>query len=154
MALLGRVRLTLSAPLHPRVQELQPQVVQVWFETEPVQAGNNASVPGPLMALHGRAKLSSQTIDWAFSDDRERLQAMLGASGRLMLRVHCGRLVDDKDRAFSSSLDGLVGTRSPHLPGGVFEAWCFVPRVGVAGPTGGTGGVTPTPAPPGRRRVG
>ncbi len=154
MGLLGRVRMTLSSPLHPRVQELQPQVVQVWFEPEPVQTANNATLPGPVMALHGTAKLSPQTIDWAFSDDRERLQATLGASGRLMLRVHCGRLVDDKERAFSSSLDGLVGTRSPHVPGGVFEAWCFVPRPGVAGPAGGTGTLTPAPAPPTRRRIG
>jgi hypothetical protein len=28
-----------------------------------------------------------------------------------MLRVHCGHLIDEKERAFSSALDALVGVR-------------------------------------------
>ena len=140
LARLQQVELTLSAPLHPRIQQLQPQVVQVWFEPTPAQASTNALVPAPLMALHGTAKLSPREIVWSTLDERERLQATLGATGRVMLRVHCGHLVDERERAYSSSVDAVVGTRSPHLPAGVFEAWFFVVRdASIVQPTGGTG---------------
>ena len=139
IALLTSIRLDLSSPLLPEVQNRQPQVVQLWFEPEPAQAsGSMSTQPGPLMVIHGEAKLAPERIDWSASDDRERLQALLGTSGRLMLRVHCGFLADVEKRPFSASLVALTGFEAPRMPAGVFEAWCHIPRAGS----------TPVPTPP------
>jgi Collagen triple helix repeat (20 copies) len=142
LALLQQVVLSLSAPLNAAVLERQPQVVQIWFEAAPAQQGTTANLPSALITLHGSLKLAPRRIDWASNDDRERLQAVLGVSGRVMLRVHCGHLIDDQERAFSSALDALVGVRSPHLPAGVFEGWFFVARPAATGGTGTVGGST------------
>lgn len=125
LALLSQVELFLSAPLNERTRKRQPKVVQVWFEPSTAE-GERVPVPVPLMALHGNTKLSDRQIIWSSSDDSERLAAVLTVTGRVMLRVHCGHLVDEKERSFSSSVDVLAGVQSPHLPAGVFEGWCFV----------------------------
>jgi hypothetical protein len=127
-ARLGKLVLSLSSPLNGRTAELQPKVVQVWFEPVPAQTLTVAAVmsPTPLLAFHGDQKLSGREVVWAISDERERTVRLLQASGRIMLRVHCGHLVDEKERSFSSSVDALVGVKSPHLPAGVFEGWFFV----------------------------
>ncbi len=131
IVLLERIRLDLSAPLLPDVQDRQPQVVQLWFEPAPLLAsGAPGNQPAPLMVVHGEAKLSPQRIDWSTSDDRERLQALLGSSGRLLLRVHCGFLADVEKRPFSASLVALTGFDQPQVAAGVFEAWCHIPRPG------------------------
>ena len=123
------IGLVLSSRLHARIIEMQPQVVQVWFEPSGLRPNDNdtgVAVPIALMALHGVTRLSAAEIVWSSTDESERLAAVLAATGRVMLRVHCGHLVDNKDRAFSSSLDALTRVSSPHLPGGVFEGWFFV----------------------------
>jgi hypothetical protein len=154
LARLGKVELFLSSPLHARTLEAQPKVVQVWFEPSTPQT-TGALVPGPLMALHGDIKLAEREIVWAANDERERLQATLGVTGRVMLRVHCGHLVDEKERSFSSSLDGLVGVRSPRVPAGVFEAWFFVVREGTIRPNRSPGSeLERKPDPPARKRSG
>ena len=131
ITLLERIRLDLSSALLPEVQDRQPQVVQLWFEPAPAQAsGGPGTQPGPLMVIHGEAKLSPERIDWSASDDRERLQALLGSSGRLLLRVHCGFLADLEKRPFSASLLALTGFEAPRVPAGVFEAWCNIARAG------------------------
>jgi hypothetical protein len=86
--------------------------------------------------------VAPQGITWQLGDDIERINALFAGSGRLMLRVHCGHLVDEKGRALSSSVDALMGTKSPRLPAGVFEAWCFVAVPVVVGPV-----VNPAPVP-------
>ncbi len=129
VAVLQDVQLTLSDPLHARTLDQQPQVVQVWFEPAPPQqaaTGAGQTFPAPLMAFHGSTRLRAREVFWAAADERERMSATLAATGRVMLRVHCGMLVDERGRALSSSLEALTGVRSPRLPGGVFEAWFFV----------------------------
>ena len=135
MTLLQQLSFTVSSPLHPRTLEAQPQVVQVWIEPSPLtqQSGTTTAVvlvlaPSPVMALHGSVKFAPRDFVWTCRDDRTRLQALLEASGRVMLRVHCGHLMDQKERALSSSVDALTNTKSPHLPAGVFEGWFFVAR--------------------------
>jgi hypothetical protein len=134
LALLQKVQLSLSSPLSSRTQERQPLVVQIWFEPAGADATGAPAVPVALQALHGSQKLSPRDIVWTSSDNKDRLSSVLSASGRLMLRVHCGHLVDEKERSFSSSVDALVGVQSPHLPAGVFEGWCFVGSNAVRAP--------------------
>jgi hypothetical protein len=148
VGLLKQVELNTSTPLLPRVIELAPQVVQVWVEpatTLRTPTGALVNTPGPLVALHGVTRLAPRAALWNSSDDTERLTAVLNTGGRVMLRVHCGHLIDEKERALSSSLDGLLGTRSPRLPAGVLEAWFFLPpsaNLTTGGTTGGTTGTT------------
>jgi hypothetical protein len=148
LSLLKQVELSCSTPLLPRVIELAPQVVQVWFEpatTVRTATGALVSTPGPLLALHGRTRITARAVVWNFGDEVERLTAALNTGGRLMLRVHCSHLIDEKERALSSSLDGLLGTRSPRLPAGVLEAWVFLPppaNLTVVRTTGTTTGTT------------
>lgn len=154
--LLQSVSLVLSARLHAKTQESQPQVVQVWFEPIPPRSATNAIGPLPMLTLHGDQKLGSREVNWSISDERERTIRALQTQGRVMLRVHCGHLVDDQERSFSSSVDALVGVKSPHLPAGVFEGWFFVVSDNVVPVTGGgivdpridprIGGVRITPA--------
>ncbi len=127
-ARLGKVDLNLSSPLSRRTTELQPKVVQVWFEPMPAQSlvAVIAMAPTALLAFHGDQKLSGREVVWAIADERERTVRMLQTAGRIMLRVHCGHLLDEQERSFCSCIDALVGARSPHVPGGVFEGWFFV----------------------------
>ncbi len=136
-AVLEKVSLVLSERLHARTQQSQPKVVQVWFE--PIPPTNASAVIGPLalLALHGAQKLAPREVNWAINDEKDRTIRVLQTQGRVMLRVHCGHLVDDKGRSFSSSVDALVGVKSPHLPAGVFEGWFFVVSDNVAPNTGG-----------------
>jgi hypothetical protein len=129
LGVLRQIQLTLSSPLAARTLTQQPQVVQVWFEPSPVQqAPTGASVrqPAPVIAFHGSTKLGARELNWSLEDDVERTTAMLNATGRMLLRVHCGHLVDEKGRLLSSSVDALMGVVSPRLPAGVFEGWFFV----------------------------
>jgi hypothetical protein len=141
---LQQLDLFLSEPLNGRTLELQPKVVQIWFEPSPRQVTGAAAIlaPAPVMALHGEQKLSPREIVWSIADERGRATALLRSTGRVMLRVHCGHLVDERERSFSSSVDALVGVRSPHLPAGVFEGWFFVVADG--------GAVNPSVIAPGR----
>ena len=120
--------LILSSRLNGQTQKLQPKVVQVWFESAPMQTvtGATALGPTPLLALHGDQKWSDREVVWAITDEPERTIRLFQSSGRIMLRVHCGHLVDEKERPFCSCVDALIGAASPHVPGGVFEGWFFV----------------------------
>jgi len=132
LELLRQVQLRLSSRLHARTLEAQPQVVQIWFEPQTVQQATTGAAPlapSPVIALHGIAKMTPDEIQWSLQDDAERVTTLLANAGRVMLRVHCGHLIDEQVRAFSSVPDALTEVRSPHLPGGVFEGWFFVGRV-------------------------
>ena len=137
LARLRQIELFLSNRLHGRTLEAQPKVVQIWFEPSPVQqapTGAPTQFPSPVMAFHGDMKIGPRELVWSLTDDVERTSAMLQATGRVMLRVHCGHLVDEGGRSFSSSVDALVGAQSPHLPAGVFEGWFFVAKERVTPP--------------------
>ena len=142
-AQLERVTLSLSARLHPKIQEAQPKVVQVWFEPIPPATATAPGGPLPLLTLHGDQKIGARELSWSISGEKERTIKALQTQGRVMLRVHCGHLVDDRERSFSSSVDALVGVKSPHLPAGVFEGWFFVVGENVVPVPGGTGRINP-----------
>jgi hypothetical protein len=48
------------------------------------------------------------------------------AGGRVLVRIHAGTLYDAQKKAFSATLDQILGKTSLRLPGGVFESWLFV----------------------------
>ena len=94
--------LTLSSPLNGQTQVLQPRVVQISFESIPTQTANGATAlgPTPLLVLHGDQKLSGREVIWAITDEPERTIRLLRPSGRIMLRVQFGDLVDDNEHPF------------------------------------------------------
>ncbi|HWS12260.1 MAG TPA: hypothetical protein VN279_05655, partial [Rhodocyclaceae bacterium] len=124
----------LSLPLHPRVVEMQPRVVQVWYEPDSprtVTASTVLTKPQSILTVHGALKIDLQAITWSLTDTAEQLVKVLSLGGRVIVRVHCGHLVDRKERPFSSALDAVVGFPTPHVPAGVWESWFFVavPRI-------------------------
>jgi hypothetical protein len=84
------------------------------------------SSPGSIVVIHGVAKLDTDVIVWSRADNDDLLARVLSSGGRLIIRIHCGHLLDHERRPFSSSLDGVLGSQSPHAPGGVHETWMFV----------------------------
>jgi hypothetical protein len=121
-------RIKLTATLHPRNVELQPRVVQIWFEPESrlVTGASTIRNPGQILTLPVSVKLDGAEIRWGVLTDRGQLRKLLGQRGRILVRVHCGHLMDERQRPFSASLDGVLGTESPRTPGGVHETWFFV----------------------------
>jgi hypothetical protein len=117
----------LSSPLHRRVQDQQPQVVEVYFEPDSTRLLTGAlSAPQPILVVHGTVKLAPEQLTWVSSDSPDTLRALFGrASGRLQIRLHASHLFDAAERPFSSAVDALTGVKSPHVPGGTWESWMF-----------------------------
>jgi hypothetical protein len=133
LATLGGMRIALSEPLLPAILEQQPQVVEVWFESDlrlalpgVVIAQITAPSPGLMMVIHGTAKFSGNLITWSVSDHPKHLTRTLTPGGKLLIRVHCGHLFAADKRPFSAALDAVTAIPSLHAPGGVFESWFFV----------------------------
>jgi hypothetical protein len=105
-----------------------PQVVQVWFEPppEPPAPPSNASLPPPILTFDGKIQLTPQTLTWATALTPVALRQTIGRGGRVLIRIHAGTLYDAQKKAFSATLDQILGTTSLRLPGGVFESWFFV----------------------------
>jgi hypothetical protein len=123
--LLLALRGSLSSPLLPAVLDAQPQLVQVWFE--PLQElGQTAPGTPALKVVNGQLKLASQTFTWAATLASDVLTRALVAGGRVLIRIHCGNLIDAKKRVFSAATDALFDAESLRLPGGVLESWFFV----------------------------
>jgi len=123
--LLLALRGTLSGPLLPELLDAQPQLLQVWFE--PLQELDQTAPGTPaLKVVNGQLKLSSQTFAWAATLAAAVLTRALVAGGRVLIRIHCGNLIDTKKRAFSAATDALFDAESLHLPGGALESWFFV----------------------------
>lgn len=126
--------IALSHTLAAAVIQKQPQIVEVWYQTEArgQVAGTTANIlgssPGTVMVLHGTSKLQAdgRVITWAASDHPQLLQRVLSIGGKILIRVHCGHIFDKDGRPFSSALDVLTGVKTLHVPGGVFESWFFV----------------------------
>ncbi len=118
----------LSQPVMPQIIQSPPQVVQVWFESNPPSAVVAATVPQPmpLLTLHGSLKIDQASVSWGTTDNAEALKRSMAAGGRLSIRIHCGFLITTDKRPFSAALDAVTGFPSPHAPGGVFESWFFV----------------------------
>ena len=125
---LRELQIGLSHALDAAVLERQPQVVEVWLamEARTVTGNTTLSSPGSIVVIHGVAKLDTDVIVWSRADNDDLLARVLSSGGRLIIRIHCGHLLDHERRPFSSSLDGVLGSQSPHAPGGVHETWMFV----------------------------
>jgi len=124
-SLLKELHLKLSHALHESVQAQQPPVVQVWFEPGESATGGQAG-PLPLQVLNGRLKLSPQELVWAHAFANTAVLArILGAGGRVLVRLHCGFLFDADRRPFSGTVRALTGLEAAGPPGGVLESWFF-----------------------------
>lgn len=121
----GSIRL--SAPLHGRTLEQQPGVVQIWFEvgTPAGVDGRTVANPGSVLSLPVAVRLNGSEVLWNALVDPGQLTEIFSRGGRILIRVHCGHLLDERERPFSASLDGVLGTSSPRAPGGVHESWFF-----------------------------
>lgn len=125
---LKKLSLRLSRSLDQSVQDAQPQVVEVWFGSNPVQSatGGPSDRPGPMLMLQGSAKLSAQTINWATVHKDDTLKSVFASGGRVSIRVHCDVLIDQKQKQFSASLAPMLNVQGMPLPGGVFDSWFFL----------------------------
>jgi len=129
---LNGIRIILTDPLLPAIIEQQPQVVEVWFESDLrlVLPGATAAflvpAPGPMSVIHGTAKLDSNFISWGVTDNPVHVTRTLSPGGKILIRVHCGHLFAPDKRPFSAALDVVTGVPTLHAPGGVFESWFFV----------------------------
>jgi hypothetical protein len=128
---MGRLReaqVTLSKPIHQRTADTQPACVQVWYEPDMRIVTGNATVriPATILTLHLNVKLDGTLIVFNVVDGEAQLREMMRPGGRILIRIHCGHVLDADERPFSASLDAITGTTSPHAPGGVHETWFFV----------------------------
>jgi hypothetical protein len=125
--LLQLLNIRLSRSLSPSVQQEQPQVVQVWFEPAPINAASNRpGAPLAVLTVVGDATFTPQTIKWASRHGPDDLKKTLSMSGRVLIRIHCGALLDEKRRQLSGSLEAIIPANTIRLPGGVFESWFHV----------------------------
>jgi hypothetical protein len=113
---------TINRSLSAAVVKAAPVVTQVWFEplggTQP---------PRPLLAIDGTMKYAAQTIGWTTRHQPpELIKLLAGGLGRILVRVHCWYLLDQKGKPVSSSPEIIISSGLPPMPGGVFESWFWV----------------------------
>jgi hypothetical protein len=128
---LAQLRASLSQQLHPQILQIQPRVMQVWFEMDPPPFTPSTTAPPvsspiALIAIHGGFKIEGDSLLWLLSDNVEAVKRIMASGGRVLIRIHCGHLISIDKRPFSAALDAVTGFPSPHTPGGVFESWFFV----------------------------
>jgi hypothetical protein len=123
LVLLQRLQFKVSSPFSDISREVSGgDPVQVWFE--PVRADVPAAAP--ILALPGKITLDEIEVTWTTTADPGLLREQLGRGGRLLVRLHCGAITDRDSRPYSNSLERLVGSKGPRVPGGVLESWVFV----------------------------
>lgn len=125
LTILATLQMSLSRALNGSQIQIAPNVVEVWFEPDPGTAAASAPLPLPIVSIFGTLKLSAQTITWASLIPAKQLETVL-RQGRVLIRVHCGALIDAKQRQFSGTLTGILGFTGLILPGGVFESWFLI----------------------------
>ena len=131
IAVLKRLRIRLSKPLHPETRQAASEVIQVWIEpvgTSVTTGNSTATLPSSLFTVHGRISYGEANLDWGTTDADQGLTNLMMQGARVLIRVHCGLLGDTDKRVFSSSLRSLVPWDAPPLPGGIFESWFHVNR--------------------------
>jgi hypothetical protein len=121
----GGLQITLSRSLDPAVQAIPQQVMQVWFEPDSTTPAGIPDTPLPIATIVGKLRVTPQTIAWLPSVSPTGLRLM-ARRGRILVRLHCGMLIDARQRQFSASVAPLFGTRGLIIPGGVFESWFFI----------------------------
>jgi hypothetical protein len=125
LLLQGGLQVTLSRSLDPTLQEKPPNVFEIWFQADPSANPTAPQNPIAIVSFFGSLRVTPQTITWTTLMDANVLKATM-RPGRLLVRVHCGPLIDSKQRQFSSTLSVILGNTGLILPGGVFESWFFM----------------------------
>jgi len=122
MAQLSDIRVTFNRSLSAEVQQTQSRVLQVWYE--PLRE----ALPMPIMTIDGDLKYSAQSIAWSSRHVAAVLIRQIARTvlARILVRVHCAYLLDQKGRPVSSSPEVIVPTGLPPMPGGVFESWFWI----------------------------
>jgi hypothetical protein len=123
--LLNGLQVTLSRSLDAPQQDKLPSVFEVWFQADPTSNQTAPQNPLPILSFFGPLKVTPQTITWTPFMNENVLKATL-RPGRLLVRVHCSALIDNKQRQFSNTLSVILGVNGLVLPGGVFESWFFM----------------------------
>jgi hypothetical protein len=120
--LLGNLEFTLSAPLSDISRQTNGfEPVQVWLErNDPDQ-----QIP-PIRFLPGKISMDEIVIRWNAAVQAGFLREFLGRGGRLLIRLHCGAITDRDSRPYSNTLERLIESKGPRVPGGVLESWVFV----------------------------
>jgi hypothetical protein len=155
IARLGDLRIGLSQPLLSQLLQVPPPVLEVWFEPGTGPRGVQVGAL-PLGVIHGSLRAEPQALIWShlatvpIGTVGIALNAILAVGGRVIVRLHCGHLLDAQRRPFSASLQALNGFDGPRLPGGVFESWFVVSTGRIPPPLSGQ--VAP-PAKATRRRT-
>ena len=128
LTLLREAQVSLSMEVHARTAEAQPACVQVWYEPDVRVVTGNATIriPAAILNFHVNVKVDGNLIVFNAADAEPQLREVMRQGGRILIRIHCGHLLAIDERPFSASLDGTMGTTSPHAPGGVHETWFFV----------------------------
>ena len=123
LLLLDSLEFTLSTPLaDASLQTNGGEPVQVWFEAD--RAGQRAL--SPVLSIPGKISLSDRLVRWSAGVPAGTLREAFGTGGRVLFRLHCGAIMDSDQRPYSNSLEQLIGSKGPRLPGGVLESWVFV----------------------------
>jgi len=78
--------------------------------------------------IDGHLTLAAQSLAWVPTLNIDLLTRVLlsAAGGRILIRIHCGNLLDGNRRVFSAATDALFSAISLRLPGGVLESWFFI----------------------------
>ena len=121
----GGLQITLSRSLDVTLQEKPPNVFEIWFQPDPTVNQTAPQNPLPILSFFGSLRVTPQTMMWTPLMNADVIKATM-RPGRLLVRVHCGPLIDAKQRQFSSTLSVILGTTGLVLPGGVFESWFFM----------------------------
>ncbi|MEO7086640.1 MAG: hypothetical protein ABI442_16180 [Gemmatimonadaceae bacterium] len=98
---------------------------EVWFQPDPTGTAGTVDTPLPIVSIFGTLKMTAQTIAWTPNTSPAGLKNMMRA-GRLLIRIHCGALKDQKGRQFSGTLFPMLGLTGLILSGGTFESWFIV----------------------------
>ena len=122
LALLDDISITLTRSLDTSSLPNEPRMMQVWYERiEPRQS------PAAVVSLDGTVKVSARIVRWGSNHQPNDVLKILSAPlGRILVRVHCSYLLDQKKKPISSTPEVVLQAGFPAMPGGIFESWFFV----------------------------
>jgi hypothetical protein len=123
--ILGGLQVTLSKSLDPSQQQSPPNVFEVWFQPDSRANPTGQDTPLPMVSIFGSLRVTPQTITWVAGVSPAALKSTI-RPGRVLVRVHCGALEDQKGRQFSGTISGIVNIAGLILSGGVFESWFLI----------------------------
>lgn len=123
IGVLADLVIDVTSPFDGRFQDpdVHGNPLQVWFE-----ATRNRQI-GSVVCFPGDTTIEGQSVLWK-PINLDDFANTLGPGGRLLIRLHTGALFDERGRAYSHTLDEIIGISGPRAPGGVFESWITVER--------------------------